>query len=410
VRGKPRPRRIASDEAHSWARNLRLGNPLGKLVLMMITGYVNGEGICFVGQESLSEDCELAVNTISKRLGWLEKIGAISRRPRWRDGNGVRNSEGRGKRTTDDIQLMLFADIDEIEEAAHVPEHELDAFLSKRSQGISPPRHGGQVATSSPPPHGGQNGDCPAVAPQQPPSCVGATDSSEPEPEDSPPTPSGGESERSEVSEVEPEPEHFAPAWQSWPGHEVMRRDLALAEFRKLTPDKRLLCRAAIPKFFEMQRHLKRDHIPNFHLWIRSRGFEEFPTATLADAPSGSQGSSNSYAVESVEGRALKALFGLARTSLSERNGRVIYPLPVTARVIAFAVAPPESAWHWIQDRAQVAAWSAFLSTHIHRPRPEILTTRRVGAELSRGFHAPWPWPPRKDGMISASPQAGENE
>lgn len=41
---KRRPRRVAADEAHAWARNLRLHNSLAKLVLCMVTGYVNGEG------------------------------------------------------------------------------------------------------------------------------------------------------------------------------------------------------------------------------------------------------------------------------------------------------------------------------------------------------------------------------
>ena len=54
VARKPRPRRIASDEAHAWARNLRLHNSLAKLVLSMVTGYVNGDGICYVGIEALA--------------------------------------------------------------------------------------------------------------------------------------------------------------------------------------------------------------------------------------------------------------------------------------------------------------------------------------------------------------------
>jgi hypothetical protein len=33
-------RRIASDDAHAWTRNLRLGNPQAKLILSMITHLV----------------------------------------------------------------------------------------------------------------------------------------------------------------------------------------------------------------------------------------------------------------------------------------------------------------------------------------------------------------------------------
>jgi hypothetical protein len=60
-----------------------------------------------------------------------------------------------------------------------------------------------------------------------------------------------------------------------------MRRDLALTEFRQLEPDKQRLCRAAIVPFVELQKRLKRDACPNFHLWIRQRRFEEFPGAGL---------------------------------------------------------------------------------------------------------------------------------
>ena len=67
-----------------------------------------------------------------------------------------------------------------------------------------------------------------------------------------------------------------------------MRRDLALAEFRLLTLEQQRLCRAAIPQFVQMQQRLGRKHPPNLHLWIRNRGFDEFPTATL-EQPAGGQ-------------------------------------------------------------------------------------------------------------------------
>lgn len=173
-----------------------------------------------------------------------------------------------------------------------------------------------------------------------------------------------------------------------------MRRDLALAEFRLLSPEKQRLCRAAIPHFNAALDKLDRTRVPNFHLWIRSAGFEEFPTATL-EAPV----SATSFEVGSREGRAIKALFAFARTSLFENRGRVVYPLPMTAQVLAFADLPPQTVWQWIDDRQQIAAWSSFLSLHIHRARPDLVVTK--SADGTRGMMAPWPWPPRKDGTIS---------
>ncbi len=115
---KPRPRRIAADEAHAWARNLRLSNPFAKLVLSMLTLYVDGDGKCFVGIDALAEDTELSVDTVRKRLAWLENVGAIARFPQWVDGNGRRNSEERGRRTTDEIRLLMASDADVIERRA----------------------------------------------------------------------------------------------------------------------------------------------------------------------------------------------------------------------------------------------------------------------------------------------------
>jgi len=39
---------------------------------------------------------------------------------------------------------------------------------------------------------------------------------------------------------------------------------------------------AAVPLFNALQDKLGRTRVPNFHLWIRTRGFEEFPNAVLA--------------------------------------------------------------------------------------------------------------------------------
>lgn len=139
---KHRKRRIASDEAHAWARNLRLGNLHAKAILVAYTLYVDGEGCCFVGMEQIAEDVELSTDTVRRRLVWLEQIGAIKRAPQWIDESGHRNGEGRGRRTTDLIRLLTEADPGEIEVNAQQAE----------KVGISPSR--GPVArpSVSPPP------------------------------------------------------------------------------------------------------------------------------------------------------------------------------------------------------------------------------------------------------------------
>lgn len=262
---KKRARRIASDEATAWARNIELGNPFAKSVLRAIANYCDGEGLAFMGIEALAQDCDLSMDTVRRRLGWLEEIGAIARTPQWIDDRGRRNGDGRGKRSSDLIRLLVDADVDLIEaRAAGRDISEMQAI----SRPISPSWQQGLNSAS------GDVSTAPALG--QPSHC-GEGLISEPEPEDSPQAPMGGGREPSRDGEEEAEPEHFAEAWDAWPAK--LRRDLALVEFAKLSPPDRALCRAAIPYFLKMLRDLRRNHVPNFHLWIRTRGFDEFPNA-----------------------------------------------------------------------------------------------------------------------------------
>lgn len=195
---KRRARRIAADEAHSWARNLRLRNPYAKLVLCMITQYVQGDGTCFVGIKSLADDCELAEETVRRRLGWLETVGAIVRMPQWIDENGRRNSDVRGRRTTDEIRLLFEADLDVIEaraagdiEAENEPvpirPDPLRGTGSNDDRPASDPVHGTGPADT-------EKTISPPVSPLATLSLRRGPESSEPEPEPvkDPPTPQGG--------------------------------------------------------------------------------------------------------------------------------------------------------------------------------------------------------------------------
>jgi len=175
-----RPRRIASDEAHAWARSLQLNNPPGKSVLRALANYVNGEGSCFVGLDQLSEDTDLSVDTVRRRLVWLEQIGAIVRFSQWRDANGVLNKDGRGKRTTDEIRLLVDADVEAIEAAARGEPRSDDDDGAAEEAEISPSSVQGLIS--------GQ----PSVSPRSALAVVQGPNSLNHEPEDSPQPPSGG--------------------------------------------------------------------------------------------------------------------------------------------------------------------------------------------------------------------------
>jgi len=276
-----RRRRVASDEAHAWARSLRLDNPYAKSVLQALTLYVNDEAACFVSIGQLAEDTDLSDDTVRKRLKFLEDVGAIVRFPRWRDENGRANTEGRGKRTTDDIRLLIDADPDEIEARARGdggPQDDTDAAeISPRSQqGLNPAATDGLGPPVSPP-------ASPRPAVGQP-SQSGEGLTSEPEPEPSPQPPSGGDGDHADQEEGKQEPEHFAEFWTGYPGYRVMDRGRALQVFSALTDSERALARAAVPLLADDLTKLKR-RPKDAYKWLRDRGFEQYPHARLPTPP-----------------------------------------------------------------------------------------------------------------------------
>jgi hypothetical protein len=122
-----------------------------------------------------------------------------------------------------------------------------------------------------------------------------------------------------------------------------------------------------------------------FHLWIRSRGFEEFPDAKPPDQSAAP--ASGPIELASDPARAVHTVYAIARTRPFISNGRMIYPKPITPQLLAFAQAPPQSEWVWIEGRQQTAAWASFLGAHVTGARPQLVTTR--GAERSGWRSAP---------------------
>lgn len=295
----PRPRRrqrVASDEAHAWARHLRLNNPYAKSVLLALTHYVNDEGACSAGMATLADDTDLSIDTVRKRLKFLEEIGAIARFPRWRDGNGRLNVDGIGKQTTDEIRLLIDVDPDEIEARARGGGH----TQTPETDGEQLPAERLPEPSISPSQQPGLNGDEKSVrgglGVGQPLHCSHPSDSFEPEPEESPPTPpSGGvcgndreegrqESDRAGDQADAPEREHFAEFFQACPGWRTQDRGRVRQAFEALTPDERVRARAAAPLYAaECERTRKKSR----DAWklIREKFWINFPDAKLPQKP-----------------------------------------------------------------------------------------------------------------------------
>jgi len=417
ITAKRRPRRIAADEAHAWARNLRLGNLQAKMVLSMLSLYVDGDGVCFVSIPTLAEDCELSPDTVRRRLAWLEEIGALRRSAQWIDEYGNPNPNGRGKRTSDKIRLLYDADQDLIEARAR-GELETPAV----STAISPSCQPGLKSEIDAADPGHQQGLQDSVGTRlglgQPSHC-GQGLISEPEPESPPLPPSGG---RDAAALDEVEPEHFQLAWSSYPGHEAMRRDLGLAEFRLLTPDKQKLCRAAIPDY--ASKIAKLGWKPRaFHLWVRAAGFDEFPNARLPEErpppPTrrlirGDELAGFTVAVRIAERR--------DPVLVSDRDlGKGVWrtaPLQPDLLALAGFATDDRELWPVVEEGSgQFAAWRDRLKLWLgvepeaeriwlepHDPDVHGLSPMHPKFKVRKsmsGFRVPRPWPPRRDGSWS---------
>ena len=140
------------------------------------------------------------------------------------------------------------------------------------------------------------------------------------------------------------------------------------------------------------------------HLFLRERDAWQ---GYAARDPAAKAGSGSGIPVDSTEGRALAAMYAVARSRLFENQKRYVYRGEITPQVQAFADAPARSDWIWIEGSQQLGAWSAFLASHVFGARPPMLTTRGVGPDQRTGIYAPWPWPPRKDGSLSTAPPEG---
>lgn len=411
-----RKRRIAADEAHSWARNLRLKNPYAKLVLGMLTLYVNGEGVCFVGIEALAEDSELSADTVRKRLAWLEHVGAIARFPQWIDANGKRNSEGRGKRTSDEIRLLMDVDPDVIEARAQGDdtagdEPETPAVSPSHQQGLNPPSE-----TAGPDLALGQPSD----------SGKGLT--SEPEPEDSPPTPQGGS---------EPEQVDQGSEGRAWPGSDtwatfeaayqepILRQSIARQVWSALNDDERRLAITAARGYAAHRRaQRKPPNVINAHTFLRE--IDSWPGYAKLAPPETIP--PTWIAENSVEHKALRVLFAITgeampqlRFDIERGENGYLRRLPVPQDLCGLAVFAdkPIEQWGTVErtkdgpSARPFYAWVERIEKWTgHRPEPQRILTggehpfthngvTTMIKDFVLGLRVPCLYPPRKDGSIA---------
>lgn len=412
IAAKAKARRIASDEAHSWARNLRVKNPSAKLVLSMLTLYVNGEGCCFVSIQRLADDCEMSEDTVRRRLVYLETIGAIVRFPQWRDDQGRRNGEGRGKRTTDDIRLMLTANEEEIEARANGDAEPVSPSnlrgLNSADGAVSPSslrglNDGAEPTTTAP---------APPLGVGQPSHCGEGIDSSnlnpEPEPE-IPPSPQKGVEEKTVNLELQKSFDRLAAAYPI----PITNVPMTLTVLQALIEDKQdietiVAGAAGYAAFLEKERSSGRSrHAKDAHRWLREHGYLGYqspsPTPPAVE-PAPTSPTKILVEIATREGKAwltLHYVAGLVKPLIFSSPDRVSMPnkLPPAALIFADDL-PPERDWHVVEKGSpSFAAWRDFLNSILGKGVG--LRSFGISEEIKHGLRVPWPWPPRKDGTLS---------
>ena len=280
-----RPReRIGADEARRWARQLDLGNPFAKAIMLAAANYMNEEGTAYPGTATLARDTDISEDTVVKRLRWLSDIGAIALFKCWRDENGQRNYDGRGKATSSEIRFLFDADPDDIR---------------ARARGETVGDDGCETSEISPRPERGLDSDqppaSPRLAPDQPPKSdppestvhMNARARLELEQESQPQTPSQSE------GALTPPIEDFQEAYPI----PVSDLDKAKMVWSGMTETERRDAIVGANGYALLCRQQQRRTVEDAHRWLRGRKWQGYLTAgkqaeAMAqrfDAPEGSE-------------------------------------------------------------------------------------------------------------------------
>lgn len=397
--------RLGADTARVWARELVLGNPYAKSVLLAVANYMNEDGAAWPGISTISRDTDISEDTVTGRLRWLESIGAIALFKCWVDEHGRRNYEGRGRVTSSEIRFLFDADVEAIEDAAKgnakpVALRGAAARSHAERSDVSPRPQ--RVQNSTP-----EQGVSPGLAPEQPPPPAARTEELDSDSPQSPPLPE---------QPAEPPPVETGKAYEEFTtayGEGSVRPDKARALWSALTEDERdLAIRGA--KGYRQQRLSTKKALIDPERFLRNR---DLWTEFAAKAPA-EQAERLLIEVDSDAGRAVRTVHSIGGVpspqSVSVR-GRMMFSLPAepSAAVLALNRAPPLRDWSVVEPMTQeFGAWRAFVETHTGkaaRAQQHVVGQRQgdpgpdgkpvyLGLLHREGFKVPMPFPPRVDG------------
>lgn len=77
-------------EPQTWARDQQTGDPVTKLLLIVLAERANDHGVCWPSQDRLAKDMEVSTRTVRRHTERLLAVGLIFRRFVYRDGRRLR--------------------------------------------------------------------------------------------------------------------------------------------------------------------------------------------------------------------------------------------------------------------------------------------------------------------------------
>lgn len=380
--------RLGADTARVWARELCLGNPYAKSVLLAVANYMNEDGAAWPGISTISRDTDISEDTVIGRLRWLENIGAIALFKCWVDEHGRRNYDGRGRVTSNEIRFLFDADLEVVEanaqgdkkptvlRGAALESHEAKAEASPRQQ-----REPDEIR---------EQGVSTGLAPEQLPTPAARTEELKPD-TPLPPNSSGDPAAEHPPPESEFPYERFAEAY----GEGSVRPQRARTLWEALTDSERKIAiRGA--RCYRVQRLSSKKALIDPERFLRNRElWIEFGNRAAA-----LPGERELVATATVEGRAWRCLWKL--TGLSpppvQSGGQTCYsvPSPMPQQLLVLAACVDDGGnevgqWCDVEPgSSEVGAWRELISKTISRGLAVRSDDRRA--------RVPAPFPPRVDG------------
>jgi hypothetical protein len=402
--------RLGADQARVWARELTLGNPHAKSVLLAVANYMNEDGAAWPGMSTIARDTDLSEDTVANRLNWLEGIGAIAMFKCWVDENGRRNPDGRGRPTSSEIRFLFDADPDAIEAAAAdgkkphtvrgaaAKSHADKSDVSPRQQRVQNSTHLQGVSTG--------------LAPDQPP--PPADRIVESQPQDSPPyPPPGGDGPSIEGWE------EFKTAFEG-DGIPILKVSLAQTLFVAMTLEERSVATLAAKGLIVVRASQKKPGPkPAAQIFLRERECHA-SYAKHAPAPPVKRAT---YSRETTEYRALSIYSMIVlRQPLEGETVEVAEALAQRPDILALAEIPTDrSQWLGLDEtnpdhKAMLAAWRERIKDWsgkwmdlellpvLDEHGQQVVSIKEWnGQQLEfkktyKGLAVPRRWPPRIDG------------